>query len=106
MLYLSFFFQDCNLITASNNSDQQRKETNNCFKCKSCNTGFERKNLLLNHIKAAHNKQKPVECQICNQKFGRKDNLLTHIKTVHEKQKKFECQICKVLFGKKSDLLK
>ena len=70
-------FQDCNFITTANYSDQQRKATNNFFKCKSCNTDFERKTLLLNHIKAVHKKQQSVECQICNQKFGRKDNLIT-----------------------------
>jgi hypothetical protein len=69
-------------------------EINKSFGCFGCNTRFERKRLLIAHVKTLHENETPFQCSICPSKFGKESHLVQHNEIVHEGKKSFQCTLC------------
>ncbi|XP_061574023.1 uncharacterized protein LOC133440720 [Cololabis saira] len=62
------------------------------YLCKTCNKGFSRRSILLNHMKI-HTGERPYLCNTCNKTFTRSSDLKRHI-TMHTGEKPYICKTC------------
>ncbi|XP_069364476.1 zinc finger protein ZFP2-like isoform X2 [Maniola hyperantus] len=75
----------------------------NWFTCDVCTITFERKSLLVEHIKT-HSDTKPFTCKFCQFKTKYKGSLRTHIRT-HTGDRPFKCELCDYKFAFNSHLV-
>ena len=74
------------------------------FKCDICDSFFQTKVNLKEHIKSVHEEKKPFHCNICGADFTKKQNMNRHIASIHEGKKPFHCNICGTDFTTKKIL--
>ena len=61
----------------------------NALKCKKCDSTFESKKNLKEHIYEIHPTN--IKCLSCEKTFQKNCELETHIKTSHKEMKKYDC---------------
>ena len=54
------------------------------------------------HIKAVHEKVKPVACEFCEYKCTTKDTLARHMWHKHEREPRFNCRLCDAKYMKRT----
>jgi len=78
------------------------------FSCNMCESAFNRKDRLTDHIKKKHEGlYSKFSCNICESTFSRKDKLTAHKKRKHEAVHpgaKFLCNVCESTFSRKDKL--
>ncbi|XP_045782929.1 histone-lysine N-methyltransferase PRDM9-like [Maniola jurtina] len=85
------------------NSEDSLLNDKNGYICDVCRNTFERKSLLVKHIKT-HSEVKPFTCKFCQFKTKYKCSLKTHMRT-HTGEKPFTCELCDYKFAQVSHLL-
>ena len=68
------------------------------FNCKQCEKVFEKSTSLKDHIKTAHNNEKPYQCDKCPKTFRVQWSLKSHIMVHHESKKDLQCDQCEKIF--------
>jgi len=53
-----------------------------CYYCTECDTKFDSKHALAQHI-IIHNNKNPFECEVCSRKFAQKRSLTRHKNKIH-----------------------
>ena len=98
--YCAFKLTRHNYIT--NNLNLQIKP----FLCDQCSQPFARRERLVRHIKAVHDKIRDYKCPHagCPYEAARSSQLKIHITSVHEKLKPFLCEHCSYEGPTKSDI--
>ena len=76
------------------------------FLCDQCSQPFARRERLVRHIKAVHDKIRDYKCPHagCPYEAARSSQLKIHITSVHEKLKPFLCEHCSYEGPTKSDI--
>ena len=80
---------------------------NDPFSCGHCESKFESKTTLKDHIIGAHSKTKPeksFQCAQCPRYFSKNYRLKNHILTDHEGKRLHECDSCEKAFKTKTEL--
>ena len=72
--------------------------------CNYCETSFESKIKLTNHIKKVHSQLKKEVCNYCDVSFESKVKLGHHIKKIHSIEKPFKCEFCEKSYAINSRL--
>ena len=54
------------------------------------------------HVKAVHEKIKPVACEFCDYKCTTKDTLARHMWHKHEREPRFNCRMCDAKYMKRT----
>ena len=81
-----------------------REDTKNALKCNKCDSSFESKKNLKEHIHKIHPTN--IKCLSCEKTFQKNCELETHIKTSHKEMIKYDCDKCDQKFILKWRLLK
>lgn len=67
------------------------------FYCDDCSLPFERKEILIRHIRQIHFKERKHVCEICGRAFFESSNFKIHY-NAHFNLKPYKCDICKKFF--------
>ncbi|XP_050400023.1 zinc finger protein OZF [Patella vulgata] len=79
----------------------ERNDANSQYGCHICNTTFQYKQEIINHLKIHEDKSKPssqsnektLNCELCDKSFKTTAGLNLHVKT-HNGDKPIDCDIC------------
>ena len=86
---------------------QKEEEQENLFNCVICNSEFQTKNELNNHVELAHTCVQ-IACEVCNLEFINKTELVNHMVKDHseriQEEVSFRCDICTISYKSKAQL--
>ena len=84
---------------------QPLKKKSKIHTCLTCNKSFALNGALLNHMKAAHDIEKPdgveikqFDCKVCTKSFTSESKLRYHNKWVHHAKQMLKCELCEKQF--------
>ena len=70
----------------------------NRFKCKLCDSLFDDKQNLNNHLRSQKHCLKTISCKLCEQKFEKISELEDHLHSLHNQQRNYFCETCDLGF--------
>lgn len=104
----TFLCQYCDMaftVQIDCNDHESRHDAANPFICNFCPFRTGNRQVLIFHIKEAHDNERPYVCTLCNKGFCRRSDLKKHT-IVHTGVRPFSCTVCAKSFSRNTNLTK